>query len=362
MKIKSLALKNYKKFNSWEHSFCDEEGNPHEMILLVGNNGSGKSSILQAIGMLMTSTIKPFTRPSEFEYPGFNWNNIQRGRMPIQIKATIDFSPEELVTTRRFSEDLSKIFPDKSWPPPGNAKEIELRLDYVENEIKANNSSAFFQTKGYQYALQLTKFERDFDRLFRNVGSIYIYHEQRTAISASSGQWLGENNGNGHTASTILNEKVLKDILFKWYVFHQNSGRFEVREEQRRDFFSELESKYTSLFRNHSFKGFAPKMKFDELLNPEQDFWLYDGQYDYEFSEMSAGERAIFPMLLDFANRNINNSIIIIDEVELHLHPPLQQALIRSLPTWGKNNQFILTTHSDNVAAMFSESQIIRLS
>jgi predicted ATP-dependent endonuclease of OLD family len=77
---------------------------------------------------------------------------------------------------------------------------------------------------------------------------------------------------------------------------------------------------------------------------------------------MSAGERAIFPILLDFANRNINNSIIIIDEVELHLHPPLQQALIRSLPTWGVNNQFFITTHSDSVAAMFSESQIIRLS
>jgi site-specific DNA-cytosine methylase len=58
-------------------------------------------------------------------------------------------------------------------------------------------------------------------------------------------------------------KKVLKDVLFKWYVFHQNQERFEVREEQRRDFFAELESKYVSLFRGHSFKGFAPKMRFD---------------------------------------------------------------------------------------------------
>ena len=76
---------------------------------------------------------------------------------------------------------------------------------------------------------------------------------------------------------------------------------------------------------------------------------------------MSAGERAIFPILLDFARWNINNSIIIIDEVELHLHPPLQQAFVRSLSKLGKNNQFILTTHSESVTSMFEEEQIIRL-
>ena len=76
---------------------------------------------------------------------------------------------------------------------------------------------------------------------------------------------------------------------------------------------------------------------------------------------MSAGERSIFPILMDFARWNINNSIIIIDEVELHLHPPLQQALIKALPKLGKNNQFIITSHSNSVAALFDENQIIRL-
>jgi predicted ATP-dependent endonuclease of OLD family len=78
---------------------------------------------------------------------------------------------------------------------------------------------------------------------------------------------------------------------------------------------------------------------------------------------MSAGERAIFPILMDFSRYNINNSIIIIDEIELHLHAPLQQAFVRALPKLGKHNQFIMTTHSDNVAVLFDEeeNQIIRL-
>ena len=35
---------------------------------------------------------------------------------------------------------------------------------------------------------------------------------------------------------------------------------------------------------------------------------------------------------MDFANWNIHNSVILIDEIELHLHPPMQQALLRTLP------------------------------
>jgi predicted ATP-binding protein involved in virulence len=45
-------------------------------------------------------------------------------------------------------------------------------------------------------------------------------------------------------------------------------------------------------------------------------------------------------------------------EIELHLHPPMQQALLRTLPKLGKNNQFIITTHSDYVAQLVPESSI----
>jgi len=364
MKIKELRLSNYKKFNSQTFNFCDESGNPHDMLLIVGNNGTGKSSILQAIAMLVGAAAKPFTAPSDLEYPGFKWDNIQRGRMPVDVRATLQFNDEEIRTTQQFSSELAERYPDKIFVPPGNNREIELRLDYVENAVKAEgNASAFFQTKGYQYALQLSKFERNFDRLFQQVGSIYTYHEQRTATSIHSSGLSRDANGNGDSNTVVVDENLVKEVLFKWFVFHDRTGRrrgFELREGQR-DFFAELERRYQMLFRGRSFKGFAPQMSPDQFFDTEQDFWLFDGVNDYEFSEMSGGERAIFPMLIDFANRNINNSIIIIDEVELHLHPPLQQALIRALPLLGSNNQFILTTHSDDVATLFSESQIIRL-
>ena len=137
---------------------------------------------------------------------------------------------------------------------------------------------------------------------------------------------------------------------------HIVSGRIVLKENEKDNFIA-LETIYNRILPNRKFIGAIPQNDIDA---PEE-FWLTDGNNRYEIAEMSAGERAIFPILMDFALMSINNSIIIIDELELHLHPPLQQVLIRALPKLGENNQFIITTHSRSVAALFTDEQTIYL-
>ena len=57
-------------------------------------------------------------------------------------------------------------------------------------------------------------------------------------------------------------------------------------------------------------------------------FMLSDGNRTYDIEEMSAGEQAVFPMLFEFVRQRIRNSIVLIDEIDLNLHPPLAQALL----------------------------------
>jgi predicted ATP-binding protein involved in virulence len=101
-------------------------------------------------------------------------------------------------------------------------------------------------------------------------------------------------------------------------------------------------------------------MEMEEIL-AEPWFYLFDGSHPYELGELSGGERAIFPMIFDFANWGINNSVILIDELELHLHPPLQQGLLKALRNLGKNNQFVITTHSDAIEAIVPPESVRRL-
>ncbi|MCU0347806.1 MAG: ATP-binding protein [Saprospiraceae bacterium] len=360
MKIKELSLRNYKRFvNPKRISFCEEEGNPNEMTLLVGDNGSGKSSILQAIAMVVGGAVKPHFRPSELEYPGFQYNYIQTGRLPIDVRAKIQFSEDERAATREFSDELARRYPENSYIQPANLPEIELKLDYEENSVKSSTRKAFLQTKGYQYALQLSAQHPDPSQMFSRVGSIFWYTEQRTFTSITP---RAVANGNGEPSlPPKADENTVREFLIKWYRFHDNleRGRFEQRPGQK-DIYSNLASVFNQVFRPKQFVGPAPKMGINQIFDIE-DFWISEGTEQYEIGSMSGAERALFPILVDFANWQINNSIILIDELELHLHPPLQQALIRMLPLLGNNNQFIITTHSDDVATMFTDEQIIRL-
>jgi predicted ATPase len=43
---------------------------------------------------------------------------------------------------------------------------------------------------------------------------------------------------------------------------------------------------------------------------------------------MSSGEQGVFPLLYYFVLLDIRRSVVLIDELELHLHPPGQQALL----------------------------------
>jgi AAA15 family ATPase/GTPase len=319
--------------------------------LIVGNNGTGKSTILQAI----VAMIAPLTRDrfdvSAIDWGGFEFRFIQSGRMPLHIQATIEFSENELEETLSHAKKLNELG-DKSGIPNKN-RVVDLRFDLNKKRaIALGKEGNFFQFFGHQYAKKLTSLGRNKAKLFKNVGNIYWYTEQRTSYSI-----------NDVYNKEALHLNSIRSFLASAYNFHiaitegkRNLGRGEF------DFYENLSNLYSKVFTDRKFVGSSPRFDLFEK-SPAPDFFLTDGKNQYELSEMSAGERAIFPILMDFARYNINNSIILIDEVELHLHAPLQQAFIRALPQFGQNNQFILITHSDHVAVMFNEdeNQIIRL-
>ncbi len=351
MKIKSISLEHFKKFiEKKEFSFCNSDGEVNDITLIVGNNGTGKSSVLQAIVAMIAPLTRDSFKASDINWSGFEYRFLQTGRMPLQIKATVEFSDLEIHETISLAKKL--ISKGEKLLMPGGSNEISLSFDYAKETANAKIAKSYFQFSGYQYAKKLTAYEPDKSKLFENVGNIYWYTEQRTS-----------NSNNNLFDNEDLQINSIRNFLSSAYNFHLaiEQGKITLQSGQF-DYYDSLAKLYQTVFPERKFLGSVPR--FDLLEKSEApDFFLHDGKNEYELSEMSAGERAIFPILMDFARYNINNSIIIIDEIELHLHAPLQQALIRALPKLGKNNQFILTSHSDAVTVMFdeNENQIIRL-
>ncbi|MTJ11930.1 AAA family ATPase [Anabaena sp. UHCC 0187] len=346
MKIQTVKLKYFKKFRDQELDFTDPEtGLAQDLIVLIGMNGAGKTSILQAIAATLGTATGRLKKPADLDWPGFNYDLLGRNwrGFPSHVTMNIQFSKSELQAVGEFQQKLREMGRDLL--PP--AEKHLVTLKWQDENVKADSAAELFQFKGRQYAKQL--FRSEGFPVFEKVGTVFWYTEQRTATSLTP-----EDPEN----KLEITEDILRDRLAKWQMVHQKNGK-NFRPGQK-DLYAEMERIYQAVFPGRVFEGLEIRDNIDEIFS-EPWFYLYDGKNQYEISEMSGGERAIFPMLIDFMSWNIHNSVILIDEIELHLHPPMQQALLRALPKLGKNNQFIITTHSDYIAQLVPETSIKRI-
>lgn len=353
MHLLSVQLKNFKKFRNQTMDFAEPEtGLAKPLVVLVGENGSGKSTILQAIAATLGTATRRIDNPALLDWPGFNLDLVGASwRMPSETIIEVGFSEDELNATLEYFEKVPSLSAEPNVVRPGSHR--VARLTMKQRKIDAENAAQKFQFRGREYAKQVVKIVDVGQRVFERVGSVFWYTEHRTATSLTADV--------EPTGPLRFDENLLRRRLADIMQFHERVEKkeYELRPGQR-DLFAEVEKNWAAVFPNRRFEGAVPRTDIDEVLS-EPWFYLYDGHRQYELSELSGGERAIFPILFDFANWHINNSIILIDELELHLHPPLQQALIRALPRLGSNNQFIITTHSDWVAQLVPETAVYRV-
>ena len=79
---------------------------------------------------------------------------------------------------------------------------------------------------------------------------------------------------------------------------------------------------------------------------------LVDGRQPFDFNTMSQGYSAVFSIICDLMMRMESKQrydmegIVLIDEIETHLHVELQKKIVPSLIKMFPNLQLILTTHS----------------
>ena len=83
---------------------------------------------------------------------------------------------------------------------------------------------------------------------------------------------------------------------------------------------------------------------------------------EFDINELSSGEKQLFLRTLSIKMLEPEDSIILIDEPELSLHPKWQQQIIKVYQSIGKNNQIILATHSPHILGSVPSENIIILS
>jgi predicted ATPase len=363
MKVESISIQNFKLFEnlevSFKHKTLEEVTN---RFLVLGDNGTGKTTLLQAIALPLALATKQIQSVTEFDWLGFLPERLCKWGQP-RIQLEISFEDEEIEATKEIAErwyqaQSNEFRSDHKFVEPSDKHSTQLIMTDNYWKVGENTPAERSQFKGRYYARNLLFWSKDtsvhsrlsklpgifwFDQ-FRNLGS-NTYSESHFDMPKTGKRQVSFESGVAR----------LREYLIKWKR-GQESGQIGVI-----DYLKELEELYQKIFRGRSFAGIEYMPRLESVIGEQEYFVLNDGHRTYDIMEMSAGEQSIVPILYEFVDRQIAYSVVLIDELDLNLHPPGAQSLVCQLPSISSTCQFIFTTHSEAVNNLITEHETWRL-
>jgi AAA domain, putative AbiEii toxin, Type IV TA system len=109
----------------------------------------------------------------------------------------------------------------------------------------------------------------------------------------------------------------------------------------------------------------------DKRVNIDLDFtgisfFKKDDQGDYSIKlypeDLSHGELKRLSLFVWLKYNKIENSIVLMDEVEIALHPDWQYQIVQDLQNWAPSNQYILATHSYELCQALTPAHVKEIS
>ena len=301
MKIEKVHIKNIKGIKDLELSF-KKNNKILDVIVLAGVNGSGKTTILES--------IKDF-----FNNRYINYNN-------------------QIIDLNIFLENSEKI----------------LFEEFQKEDIYKNKFSSFFHRLAVlnsENTLNNKTQGENFPKIIY-VPANNIFEEVETKSTTLSRNYEFIN---------IVNSELMEDIPS--YIATRRNYLATIEEdltmkEVTNIIVNEINSIFSILELDVKLKGFSK----DEKTMP-----IFENSVGEEFdiNDLSSGEKQLFLRTLSIKMLEPNNSIILIDEPELSLHPKWQQRIIEVYKKIGENNQIILATHSPHILGSVSNENIFIL-
>lgn len=371
MKLRQVLIRNFKGLREVRFPTDDCQNALRNLTALLGDNGSGKTTVLQAIAL----TLSMATRRTR-DMASFRWHGFLPERVPSLgqtfVELVVGFEPEEVALTQELFTAWRESLPSerrqtmKIVPP---SEHLEVTLRFEQGRVTSPQGfEAVNQFLGRYYVKALMSTRPDLKDSFSKLGDIFWFDQHRNLGTLMAedrvsegryvdGSWqtYGTANGGDDNEGWQAGVEQLREYLVGWWGFHTTPGRVG------KDFIPLLQSAFETVFPGTRFIGIMPR---GGISSPRaNDFYFLidrDGRV-YDLAEMSSGEQALFPLVYEFVRLDIKRSIVLIDELELHLHPPEQQRLLSALPKIGPDCQFLITTHSEFLSSAIPNEQEVRL-
>lgn len=325
MRLRQVELTNFRCFRNIKVSL-DER-----LTVLVGTNGAGKSAILDgiAIGLAPILSYLPELSGYGFKDTDFRkdgWKRTPYMRVAVQSWDNIAWDrTEKRDTSARSAKDI----------PPGNGlKQLKSYTDSLINAVNEESQLDFPVIAYYgtsRAVLEIPIRKRGFEKEFTRYGAL------ERALEATA---------------------RFKTVFAWFYAMEDDERRMKVEQRNFDYCLPALETVRQAVTK--MIPGISRPRITKQPMHFMVDWHKGEKTEILMLEQLSDGYRTTLAMVMDLARRMAqanphledplqSEAIVLVDEVDLHLHPSWQQTILPDLLRVFPNAQFIVTTHSPQV-------------
>jgi predicted ATP-binding protein involved in virulence len=339
MHIKKLNIENFRGIRQMELELHPK------MNVFIGVNGAGKSSVLDALGYLL--------RPA------------------------VHFLSDGTLKEDEFASDNPLAIDFPSYEIHSGMQESHLGLFFAKEELKDYDwqlrSSTFqLQTHGrgqnrthrilsdflrwLPYFIHCSEIPED-----GNVSLVVYYRVRREVDEVPITAWTNRNFRKQDAFVDALAPKVDFKEFFEWFRNREDLENEERAESQNGP------DRMLEAVRN-VIGTFCDALKDVRVRRRDPlRMVVTKNNLELRIEQLSDGEKCLLAMVGDLARRlaianpSLDNplkgeGVVLIDEVDLHLHPQWQRMILPRLMGTFPNCQFIVTTHSPQILGELEKS------
>lgn len=318
------------------------------ITVIHGDNGAGKTSVLDAIAAAVWQGISKLHRSARFS---LGRPDVRQGGAPPTLYVAVSAVADGSHGFSRTFPGPRGVFRDLGdWSDivtTADARRTRAYVDSVVSGVSRGDLAIEMPIVAYygttRAALDLPRSERNFRREFDRLGAL---EHALTAMARFKTvfEWLGvkeaeENAEKVERRDLNYSDPQLAAVRAAIEAAIPRISRLRIAHRPIR-----LMATYTA-------PGGQPQ--------------------DFEFSQLAGGYQTAVALVADLARRMVqgnphlgtqSEAIVLIDEVDLHLHPRWQAEVMPSLRRAFPNAQFIVTTHSEQVITSVQPEQVVKLS
>jgi predicted ATP-dependent endonuclease of OLD family len=314
--VKKIRLLNFKKFETFEVSFDDE------INLLIGDNESGKSTILTALDLVM--------RGSRTKVETIGLDSL--------------FNTNAITNFLNSDRNLNKL-PELR---------IELYLNEQNNEITNGNNN--LDKKPSDGIRLVCKPNDDYSESIRDVlkKPECLFPFEYYSISFTTFNDIPYNGYNKHLKHILIdnsltsNEYAMKEYVKDIY----NSKLLNTKEKfqhqhEYRNHKEEFKNKAFKAINERLDKDYKFAIKSNSKSNVESDLTIYEG--DISIDNKGKGKQSIIKTSLALSKSGEDFDAVLLEEPENHLsHSNMKKLIEEVIKSTGK--QIFVATHSDLIS------------